>query len=77
MHWHDLIQQNLNILVQHFIPVQFGDGISSCFTNIWRHIADSLFQRKHHNGYNHRDPDTRQNSQCTGPDQLVWILIVE
>lgn len=37
-------------------------------------VSCSLLDGQHHDGDDDGDTDAGQNPQCTGPDELVWVL---
>lgn len=56
------------------LPVEFGDGMGSCLANVGGHVGRCFLDGQHHDGNDDGDPDTGENSQSTGPDQLVGVL---
>lgn len=56
-------------------PVEFGNGVGRRLPDVRRHIGGGLFDGQHHNGDDDGDSDAGENSQSTGSDQLVGILM--
>ena len=46
----------------------------SCLPNIRGHVCHGLLYGYHHDWYNDGHTDTGENTEGTGPDQLVGIL---
>lgn len=56
------------------LPVELLDGVGRRLPHIRGHVGRRLLDGQHHDGDDDGDPDTGQNPQCAGPDELVWLL---
>lgn len=43
-------------------PVEFGDGVSGGFPDVWGHVRRSLFDGQHHYGDDDGDSDAGEDS---------------
>lgn len=59
------------------IPVEFRDGMSSCFPHVGRHVRGSLLDGQHHDGHDDGHADAREDAEGAGPNQLVGVLRAE
>lgn len=66
--------QLLLILKQRTVPVEFLDSVGRRLPDIWGQVGCRLLDGQHHDGDNYGNPDTGQNPQGAGTNELVWVL---
>ena len=56
------------------VPVELLDGVGRRLPDVRRQVGRRLLDGQHHDGDDDGDPDTGQNPQSAGPDELVRVL---